>query len=297
VRAFLLLLSIAVLVSVIAVGAWLVLGDTPDEVAVPDLVGKNFDEAINELKARGFAFSSETVPGPDTAVNTVIRMSPEPGDMVKPGRSITLYIVASKPMLTVPNLVGGYFIEAENILRRAGLEMQTEGLRLGRIDRLNSDSPAGMILAQSPEAGTETYAGGRVDIVIAANKESSVMPNLVNLTLDAVRDTLARLGYDINSVAEPYFTTSWPANVIRSQVPAPGTKLAPNVVIRVIYARPPDAPNAYPEGAPADGGDPSAHAPLEPARAPEPLPEASPARRNILSQPGTVVPTQPSAEE
>jgi serine/threonine-protein kinase len=275
VRAFLLLLSLAILIAVAAGGAWLILGDTPNEVSVPDLIGKNFDEAINELKTLGFEFEVITSFGPDTAVNTVIRTSPEAGDAVKPGRRIILYVVEGRPMVVVPGLVGSFFIEAENILRRAGLERGAEGLTVGRTTSVVSDSPAGLILAQSPEAGTETTSGGKVDIVIAVNKEGGAMPNLINLTLDAARDSLARLGYDVAG-AEPYITTSWPMNTIRSQVPAPGTKLTPDAAIRVIYARPPDAPNAYPADGSQNGltGPEEGGGQAEPAPAPEPPPDA-----------------------
>lgn len=252
IRALLALASLIVIAAVIGAAAWLWTSAGTPELAVPDELG--LPRAIAEENLRKMGLTVEVIeePGPDTMTGRVARMSPSPGSLVKPGRSIILYVISGAGAIVVPDLVGTYLIEAENRLARAGVESGVlGGLRMGEREEVASDSAAGTILAQSPPAGTVVKPGATVSLVVAVPKDGLRMPNLVGRTVAQATDTLAAAGY--SAVQEPYFTTSRPPGTILSQEPAPGTVLKPELTIRLVVATPPQSSTAPPEEATTPG--------------------------------------------
>lgn len=219
-----------------AVAIWFFAGVSTPEVTVPNVVGKKYEDATEELRKFGFAIEIIPEIGADTLVGQVVRTSPAAGSRVKPGRSIILYVVAGEALVFVPDLVGTYFIEAENRLRRAGINEGYAGLVLGTSTSVVSDSPPGTILWQSPASGSRAKVGDKVDIHVAVSKELEKMPNLVGLTLTDALEKLASMGYSAS--IENYFTTSQPPNTVLNQKPSPGTTLSPETVIRLDVATP-----------------------------------------------------------
>lgn len=229
---------VVVLLVLAVIGAWFFAGVSTPEIAVPGLVGMPYAEATAELQKSGFTIEIIPQNGPDTAIGTVLRMSPPPGSIVKPGRSIILYVAAGEALVSVPNLIGSALIEAENLLKRAGISERLEGLTLGVKTSVASDSAPGTILEQSPAPGTSVKVGTPVDIKIAVGKGLDVMPNLVGMTLPAGIEVLATMGYSVSKISN-YFTTAQSPNTIMNQKPPAGLKLAPETVISVDVATPP----------------------------------------------------------
>lgn len=257
-RFLLALLSLGIIVAVLGGAAWLWSGAGTPELAVPDEVGIPADVAASNLRKLGLAVELIDEQGPDTMVGQVLRMAPAPGSLVKPGRRIILYVGAGAGIIAVPDLVGSYLIDAENRLARAGVESGVlGGLRLGDRSQVGHDSPAGMILSQSPAPGTLVSPGTAISIVVAVGNEGTRMPNLVDKPIATAIDSLAIGGY--TPIQEPYFTTARAPGTILSQEPAPGSLLGPDQVIRLIIATPPASR--------IDGEEPAA--PANPARAPE----------------------------
>lgn len=304
-RLLLAFFSLAIILAVLGGAAWLWKQANTPELIVPDQVGLAIAIARTNLMKMGLGVEILDEPGPDTMVGQVVRMAPGAGSTVKPGRSIILYVGASGGEITIPDLVGTYLIEVENRLARAGIEQGlSEGLIIGGRSSVASDSPAGLILSQSPAAGTIVKPGTAVSLVISVEKNGGRMPNLVGRRLEEAMDTMAARGYAITTVA-PYFTTSQVANTIMSQVPAPGTPLSPAITVKVVVATPPASRVAGPTestelSVPDDeptGRDvnaiPDAEAPPAPAPRPVATPRPAVAPRPAPSPRPTASPAQP----
>ncbi len=253
-RLLLVFVSLVIFAVIFSVGAWILFGASTPEFAVPDLAGMTSEQALETLRAASLVGEVQSVPGPDTAQNTVLRTYPEAASMVKPGRRVIVYVVAGEVTLTVPDLVNTMLVEAENRLSRAGIGAGAAGFRLGTVTGVLSDSPVGLILSQEPPAGTAAKAGSVVNVSVARSEGEVLMPNLENMLVKDAQDTMAALGFKV--VTEPYITPAWPANTVRSQRPSPGSRLAEGVEIRLIYAVPSaETPgNAYPT--PDEGKEP-----------------------------------------
>lgn len=237
-RVLLALLSLGIILAVLGGAAWLWTGAGTPELAVPDEIGIPADVAASNLRKLGLTVELIDEQGPDTMVGQVLRMAPSPGSFVKPGRRIILYVGAGAGVISVPDLVGTYLIDAENRLARAGVESGVlGGLRLGERTQVGHDSPAGTILSQQPAPGTLVKPGTAVSIVVAVPGDGTRMPNLVDKPVAAAIDSLAIGGY--TPIQEPYYTTARAPGTILSQEPAPGSLLRPDQVIRLIIATPP----------------------------------------------------------
>lgn len=245
-----------VLLILSAIGFWFFTGVSTPEISVPDVVGKNYEVATRELQGIGLIIEMIPENAADSEIGRVLRTSPVAGSIVKPGRPVILYVAAGEAMVPVPALVGTYFIEAENALKRAGISAGLGGLILGTKTSVVSDSPPGTILAQSPEAGTTVKVGSAVDITIAVAKSSDGMPDLVGMMLPQAVEALAAMGYSVGEV-KTYFTTAHAPDVVVNQKPAPGTPLMPETVIRVdIAAATGDGTSPVQPAPPVETGEP-----------------------------------------
>lgn len=153
-------------------------------VVVPDLQGVMVAEAIAELYDLGFAVVAREVAA-EAPSGTVVELSPPAGSQLRPGRSIEVgYALppGSIAPATLPQLVGRTPGEAEAALRAAGLE-------LGRVARIAADVPAGVIIAQSPEAGSSHEQGSAVDVLVSSGPlaPATFLPDLVGLSEEDAR--------------------------------------------------------------------------------------------------------------
>ena len=139
-------------------------------VTVPDLTGKSRSEAEKALTDLGL--NVNVVPTEDTTVgeNKVIKTDPVAKTEVNSGTTVTVYIATSQKIQTVsvPNVVGQLSLEAAKSI------LENNGLTIGTISRVESDSPVGSIIAQSPVAGTEVSSGTQVNVTVSTGRPTPV---------------------------------------------------------------------------------------------------------------------------
>jgi hypothetical protein len=112
---------------------------TPAGLTVPDLVGRDFEQARQELHDRKLGW--RLVFGTGSGRN-VERTSPAPGTPVRRGVTVTLWVAGPPPTVSVPDLVAQDCGDAANDLVAAGLYPR---YRTGR---------RGPVTAQDPVAGS-----------------------------------------------------------------------------------------------------------------------------------------------
>ncbi|WP_018635857.1 Stk1 family PASTA domain-containing Ser/Thr kinase [Parafrankia elaeagni] len=142
----------------------LVVSSGPSSVEVPrDLVGLTFDEAKARLDALNFNLTvqQQSVSSDEQDPGRVVRTSPDPGQRVGSGSTVTLFVAreeeddddggdGSGVRVTVPDVVGKSWPEAERILNRAGL--RADGWSLF----------GGTVRSQSPKANSKAERGSTV---------------------------------------------------------------------------------------------------------------------------------------
>lgn len=146
--------------TVLEEGAQVTLFVSTGNVAVPDVVGKTKQEALDLLNAQKLTGNTSEVPSTQP-VGTVIAQDQAPGTPVKQGRTINLQIAIAPTTTTVPDgLVGMTFGEAVQALAAVNLT------NVNRIDDA-SDEPKDQVLFTDPTSGTEVPFDQQIDIHVS----------------------------------------------------------------------------------------------------------------------------------
>jgi serine/threonine-protein kinase len=178
---------------------------------VPSVVGQPFAQASEAVIAAGFKVArvdevSSTVP-----VESVISQRPDSGLLLEKGRTVTLTVSSSK--VTVPDLVGKTFEEAQAALQQLGLTAN-------RVDAPSADKPPGTVLSTNPAANTTVDKGTAVELQVAAEPPVAV-PNVAGQDQVAAQTALQAAGFQVTVQGVPNNTVA--AGKVISTNPAGGT--------------------------------------------------------------------------
>ncbi|WP_200807369.1 Stk1 family PASTA domain-containing Ser/Thr kinase [Demequina sp. NBRC 110053] len=150
-------------------GSAVILYVSSGEVELPDLVGMDEDAARAALNDLGLIPDFTDVETEEQAPGTVLTQSPSPGTV--PQRSTVAMEVAVAPStVTVPDVTGLGQAEAERQLGTQDLTF-TYGP-----EQYNDDVPAGSVISQNPNGGTEVAPGTQVTLVLSQGPEPQPDP-------------------------------------------------------------------------------------------------------------------------
>jgi eukaryotic-like serine/threonine-protein kinase len=131
----------------------LLVSDGPAPVPVPDVSGKTFDDASQQLTAAGFGVVRSDVFSDTVDTGKVIGTDPPAGQGANRGAQVTVQVSKGPEMVTVPNLVGMTLEAAQAQLQSLGFVVDTQSYLPGRSVR-----------AQSPAANTSVTKGTTVTL-------------------------------------------------------------------------------------------------------------------------------------
>ncbi len=191
-------------------------------VVMPDVRGLTLGQAIQRLQPMGLEASvTRQRPHPTAPEGTILDQAPAPEAGVRGGRMVRLITSSGPPAGALPRLAG-------LSLRQAEITLQRENYRLGRVLRLRRAGVTGTVVDyQNPEAGTETYKGAVVDLVVAeaAPAQTVRMPDLVGAPLYQARQAVAAAGFVLGPVRFERTGRVAP-NTVLEQVPPAGSRIA-----------------------------------------------------------------------
>ncbi len=111
----------------------------------------------------------------------------------------------------------------------AGQALRTKGLRI-EAAAVDDTLPAGVVLAQDPEAGEKVHRSSVVRLNVSGGKVA--VPDLAGIALDEARSRLARLAIDTVKVDSQY-SDGYAAGMVMATSLKPGTKVAPHTSVRL----------------------------------------------------------------
>ncbi|MEU3456438.1 Stk1 family PASTA domain-containing Ser/Thr kinase [Micromonospora sp. NPDC006766] len=191
----------------------------PEQLPVPDVVGKEFELARTELTdaklvvAKGPAKYDDELPD-----GVVLSTNPKVGTMVKPGTKVTVTLSKGRAPISVPNLVGKSLDEARGILGQLELTL-VESYK-------DSDKPQGEILGQSPADGAGVEKGAQVTLEISKGPPQVAVPRVIDMPCDQAKQLLEGQGFPANLQFNPN-------GVARFQNPGEGTPVPPGTPVTV----------------------------------------------------------------
>jgi beta-lactam-binding protein with PASTA domain len=104
--------------------------------------------------------------------------------------------------------------------------------------------PAGLVISQTPPAGTLVLPATAVNLVISRGVQQSVMPGVVGQTRAQAEAAIVNAGLALGVAVRNHSATVAPDNVM-TQSPAAGTSLTPGTVVSIVVSI---GPAPVPEG-------------------------------------------------
>ncbi len=200
----------------------------PEQVEVPDVVGKPLDDATQILANAGFRWTTKQVFSPDAPEREVIKQNPKPGGQAAKGASVTLTVSKGQDVATVPDVLQQTRQSAESELRSAGFVPEAV--------LVDSDSPKGLVVAQDPDPGTEAPKGGTVQISVSKGPQTTTVPDVQDQDQASAESELQAAGFEVRIVEED---TADPTQngVVTNQNPAPGLEAQPGSRVTIFVGR------------------------------------------------------------
>ncbi|HED08398.1 MAG TPA: PASTA domain-containing protein [Ignavibacteria bacterium] len=207
---------------------------SPEEI-VPKLVGMTQKEALAELEKINLQpVIADTIYNEKYDLGVVILQKPRPGQVVKDGRRIYIFISGGKQTVKVPNLKGKSLREAKFMLERLGLKM-------GDIEDSPSNNPKDMIFDQQYAEGTPLKRGDSVGVTLTIGTLSSrvILPDFIGKSLSEVVEILADSSLRVGTVTFRISNSLLPNTVI-DQFPSQGSVVSVGSQVDLFVTKNPD---------------------------------------------------------
>ena len=193
-----------------------------DGIEVPDLKGLTFDEAKEQLNAKGLGIKKNagTVASDQYGEGQIVSQTPDALTKAEANTTVEVTLSSGKGEVSVPSVTGMDETTAYNTLTNSGFTPVKDYA-------YSADVAQGNVIEQSPNAGSLAKSGDNVKIVISRGKEqaeatSVAVPGVTGLTEDAARSAIQNVGLAVGNVSSAY-SDSVASGQIISQSPVVDT--------------------------------------------------------------------------
>jgi beta-lactam-binding protein with PASTA domain len=221
----LLVLLILFIVAIIAVDRFLLpyYTESGTQTTVPNVTNMSYDMASRELRKVGLkVMKSYNVRYlPDVPPDRVLDQVPEPGSIVKPGRSIALVLNRQdKPSYPVPDLVGRTEAEARKELERLGMVVSEVQMQV-----VSDSDQDGRVLSQSVPPDVVLKSGSQMSFIVGKLEQAPtgmrlvIVPDVLGVSVDQARSVIVRNGLVLGKIGYENSDLLVPGTVV-SQKPS-----------------------------------------------------------------------------
>jgi serine/threonine-protein kinase len=139
-------------------------------VTVPDLVGQELENARQQTSEAGLILAvSGQRHSLEAPISSVLEQGLEPGAQVAAGAELTVTVSLGPEMVPMPNAVG-----FPALIQR--LELEDKGLTVNITDTWSAE-PVGLVISQTPTAGTVITVGSTVTLTVSNGQQDLVNAN------------------------------------------------------------------------------------------------------------------------
>jgi serine/threonine-protein kinase len=187
----------------------------PDQVTVPNVVGRQAPDAAQELVSAGLKPKVLRVRS-DKPVGEVVRQTPPAGRKIEKSSSVTLSVSSGPGLTTIPDVTGLPQKEAVKQVEKAGLFATLH-------DEHSTEVSSGRVIRTDPTALNQVQRGSRVDVYVSSGPQLVNVPNVVG---DDRADAVATLQDTGLKVTIHEADSSRPKGQVISQSPGAGSTVA-----------------------------------------------------------------------
>ncbi|HZU39863.1 MAG TPA: Stk1 family PASTA domain-containing Ser/Thr kinase [Solirubrobacteraceae bacterium] len=132
----------------------------PAKQGVPDVTNQSVDSATAQIQAAGFKVKIVKQTTTSVSDGTVLSQDPAANTPELPGTTVTLTVATAPTTVSVPDVKGDQATAASNTLGQAGFNVQVQS------KNVTDKAKNGIVLSESPSAGTQAKKGSTVTIVV-----------------------------------------------------------------------------------------------------------------------------------
>jgi beta-lactam-binding protein with PASTA domain len=195
-----------------------------DAITVPEVRGKNFNDAVKTLEGQHLHFQiSDSSFDDSKEALTVLDQNPRPKSQVKEDRTIYLTVNSKvAPQIQLPDL-------KDVSLKQASMILLSYGLRVGTLT-YKPDLAKDVVLAMNingseVQAGSNVKKGSRIDLILGDGLGQTLIevPNLITLTLREAKFVLDGSSLNLGAIIlDPSVKGDTLDAVVYKQIPDPG---------------------------------------------------------------------------
>jgi beta-lactam-binding protein with PASTA domain len=213
----------------------LTVGQEPDTITVPSVIGLSEEDARDALTGAGFTgnINRDEVDSLEPE-GTVVGVDPEQRTAVAPDTTITLSV--SDGDLPIPPVTGD----------EAAARQQLVDVGFGNVTRqeVEDPSPAGTVLGTTPAAGTQATAATEIVLRVSsgpATPQTVALPPVAGQSENSALATLRNAGFTNVTVTRQTNDDVQETQAVAT-TPAAGTQVAPGtpIVLQVVDPSPDD---------------------------------------------------------
>jgi serine/threonine-protein kinase len=204
------------------------------DLPVPSFSGRTEAEARSMADAAGWQVTVVRERRNDTVRGDVLASSPEPGERLERGRTLTLTVSEGQEMVEVPGDLAGQSVDdATAALVALGLEATVADTPF------SEDVAEGVVIGVVEGTAGQLERGSTVPLVVSNGPEPRTVPSgLVGSTEAAAIDALEALGLSAAIVRS--FSDTVPEGQVISVLPASGATVERGTAINVEVSRGPE---------------------------------------------------------
>lgn len=164
------------------------------EIEVPNLVGRVYDEVVEEYSKQGIEIIKDKVEySSEQPEGSVISQTPEKGTKTK-DKKIKVVVSKGQKMVEVPDVTG-------KDIKVATYELEdTLGFKIEREDVVSEKVASGIIISQDAKKGETLPYGSTIKLQVSKGdgKETVVVPNVLGKTETDAKNALEALGLTVS---------------------------------------------------------------------------------------------------
>jgi eukaryotic-like serine/threonine-protein kinase len=202
------------------------------EITIPNVLGKNKNEAIKMLEDAGLSWDVQTSRFDQKfGKDQVILQKPVAGTVVKVNRRIYLTVSGGEPLLKMPSLIS-------KTLRDAQISLEKLGFKIGKIDSVTSEFPENTIVEQQYFEGKEIPAGSAVNLKISIGPKVGMIrvPSILGKSIIEAQRILQENSLKIGSKSYIQSPTLLP-NTVVDQQPSENSLLSVGDSVNVVLSQ------------------------------------------------------------
>ncbi|MCM1541382.1 MAG: Stk1 family PASTA domain-containing Ser/Thr kinase [Blautia sp.] len=208
-------------------------------VPMPDVKGMNVEDARDTLENLGIQLEIGYEESDTIDKDVVISANVEAGESVVPGSTVKLTVSAGTTgLVEVPGVVDSTYEEGENGLTALGFAVT-------KMEAYSDTVEKGMIVSQSPLAGTKAPQGSNITVTVSLGKEEVKLnvPNLIGKSEQDGTIMAIEAGLEISDVSY-VFSSEYPEGQICYQSYSHGSYVDPGTTLEIRVSKGPE-PHTY----------------------------------------------------